>query len=145
MDPTQWSGSAVPSRDPGRPSDHLSGARRRAPGTAAVDPAPLDRLALDLGGADAAAEVLSDYLDLLPERLAATRTLMAADERRRLVHTLKSGARLLGGHALAELAEGMEHAASQGLAWTPRQLSALEQAAADATDEWARWRSSVAQ
>jgi HPt (histidine-containing phosphotransfer) domain-containing protein len=98
----------------------------------AVDRAVLERLADELGDAEAVVEIVRGYLDLLPSRLEELDVDGDEGRQRRLAaHTLKSGAQLLGAGALARAAEQVEHGGGSA--------DDVRTEARSAARDWRRW------
>jgi len=77
---------------------------------AVLDPATLDRLVSETGGADVGRQIVGLYLDEMPGRLAALAHGVdgGRENLHRVAHSLRSSSALLGVRALEGLCGGLE-------------------------------------
>jgi PAS domain S-box-containing protein len=119
------------------PDDRSEG----APGRGGLDGAGL--LARLMGDAELLSEVASEFMADAPQRIASLRAYVQAGDAERTryeAHTLKGASANMGGDALREVAEQVEHAAAGGdLARAEELLPALEARYASLADELARF------
>lgn len=107
-----------------------------------LDPATLDRLAAETGGADVVRQIVGLYLDELPGRLTALAQGVdgGRDALHRVAHSLRSSSALLGVRVLEGLCGVLESEAQEASAADVDEMVAGVQACAEvstrALREW---------